>query len=396
MVVELHLLQNFSPSCLNRDDTNAPKDCEFGGVRRARISSQCLKRAIRWSPEFAGLPQARVGVRTKRLTEALFAQLSLRNCADPPATDVAAAVLTALVGQLGAQGRTRALIHVGHDELARVADLIAGHWDDLVAAAALEAPPPDSRRHKSPLQKLAAEVAGSFTPGSVAPDIALFGRMVAENAHLNVDAACQVAHALSTHRVVMELDFFTAADDLRLREQPGAEMMGTVEFSSACFYRYAVVSLEQLLRNLGDDAELTALTVEGFLAASVAAIPSGRQSTMAAHNPPSLVLAVVRAWGPPWSLANAFESPVRVGEAERYGTGGRLAQQSSLVGQSLAALDRYWGRLARMYGEDTVVARPASWLDEADVEFLNDQRLPQVAQVLEVVGEAVRTHLGRR
>ncbi|MEI6502981.1 MAG: type I-E CRISPR-associated protein Cas7/Cse4/CasC, partial [Armatimonadota bacterium] len=381
MVVELHLLQNFSPSCLNRDDTNAPKDCEFGGVRRARLSSQCLKRAIRWSPEFASLPQARVGVRTKRLTEALCAQLSLRNCADPPVTDVAAAVLTALVGQLGSQGRTRALIHLGHDELARVADLIAGRWDDLVAAAALEALPAlrtayaDSRRHKSALQKLAAEVAGSFTPGSVAPDIALFGRMVAENANLNVDAACQVAHALSTHRVVMELDFFTAADDLRLREQPGAEMMGTVEFSSACFYRYAVVSLEQLLRNLGDDAELTALTVEGFLAASVAAIPSGRQSTMAAHNPPSLVLAVVRAWGPPWSLANAFESPVRVVEAERFG-GGRPAPHSSLVGQSLTALDRYWGQLARMYGEDTVVARPASWLEDADVEFLNDQRLP--------------------
>lgn len=395
MVVELHLLQNFSPSCLNRDDTNAPKDCEFGGVRRARISSQCLKRAIRWSAEFAQTPKARVGVRTKRLTEALCAQLCLRNCADPAATEVAAALLTVLVGQLGPQGRTRALVHLGHDELAQMADLIASRWEALVEAAATAAPSTDSRRHKTALQKLATEVAAGFTPGSVAPDIALFGRMVAENAHLKVDAACQVAHAISTHRAVMEMDFFTAADDLRPREQPGAEMMGTVEFSSACFYRYAVVSLAQLLRNLGDDVDLAALTVEGFLAASVAALPSGRQTTMAAHNPPSLVLAVVRAWGPPWSLANAFESPVRVGEGECRSSFGPATSQSSLVGQSLTALDRYWGRLARMYGEAAVVARPAAWLEEADVEFLSDQRLPQVAQVLEVVGEAVRSHLGR-
>ena len=347
MVVELHLLQNFAPSCLNRDDTNTPKDCEFGGVRRAQISSQCLKRAIRWHPEFASISGVRYGVRTRRLVERLQSELAAEGYAGECAEQIAAAVVESIIGQLATDHRTRALVYVGEDEITRLRDLAANRWRELSAAAAQGQMDP---RHRRALQKHRTSSASRFTPGTRSPDIALFGRMVAkENANLNLEAACQIAHAISTHRVTMEMDFFTAVDDLRPSDCPGAEMMGAVEFNSACFYRYSLVSIPQLLRNLDDDVNLAAEVLEGFLRASIAAIPSGKQHSMAASNPPSLVLAVVRKSGMPWSLVNAFENPVWVSDHDRRG----------LVRKSLAALDQYWGRLARMYGEQGVLARPA-------------------------------------
>lgn len=68
-LVELHFLQSFPPSCINRDGNNSPKDCTFGDVRRARISSQCLKRAIRQADSFAETVGEAVGTRSKRMRE---------------------------------------------------------------------------------------------------------------------------------------------------------------------------------------------------------------------------------------------------------------------------------------------------------------------------------------
>nr|WP_240030536.1 type I-E CRISPR-associated protein Cas7/Cse4/CasC [Thermus scotoductus] len=76
-------------------------------------------------------------------------------------------------------------------------------------------------------------------------DLALFGRMLADRPELGVDAAAQVAHALSTHKVDREFDFYTAVDDLNPKEETGAGMMGDVEFYSATLYRYALVDLEK-------------------------------------------------------------------------------------------------------------------------------------------------------
>ena len=81
-------------------------------------------------------------------------------------------------------------------------------------------------------------------------DVALFGRMLAVMPEKNQNAACQVAHAISTHAVEREFDFYTAVDDLKPEDTAGADMMGTVEFNSACFYRYAVVDWEKLVDNL--------------------------------------------------------------------------------------------------------------------------------------------------
>jgi len=128
MIVETHLLQNFAPSCLNRDDTNSPKDCEFGGFRRARISSQCIKRAIRHHPVFAETLGRGIGVRTKLLAEAVAVRLAQGGREPDGARAIALAVVEALMGKMKAD-KTSVLIYLGDDETGRIADAIEEHWD---------------------------------------------------------------------------------------------------------------------------------------------------------------------------------------------------------------------------------------------------------------------------
>jgi CRISPR system Cascade subunit CasC len=168
--------------------------------------------------------------------------------------------------------------------------------------------------------------------------LALFGRMLADLPESNVDAACQVAHAISTHKVGVEFDFYTAVDDLLPTGETGAGMMGTVEFNSACFYRYANIDVKQLTKNLGDDAELTQATIEAFIRSMIHAIPTGKQNSMGAQNLPSFVLAVVRPSGF-WSLANAFVNPIK---------------SANIVNDSITKLDEYWGQLETMYGKEGI------------------------------------------
>jgi CRISPR system Cascade subunit CasC len=391
MFVELHILQSFPPSCLNRDDTHSPKDCEFGGHRRARISSQCLKRAIRWHPEFAVCLGANLGMRTRRLAERLAAELQAAGHEAKACEAVARALVDRIFSQLGPDGRTRALIFVGSDELERLRDLALAHWEEIAATiSGIEespaSPPGAARRSRraNPAQAALSGILRDYHPGTHSADIALFGRMVAENSHLNIEAACQVAHALSTHRVSMEMDFFTALDDLKPAEQMGADLMGTLEFSSACYYRYSVISLSQLQHNLGGDCEATLEVLEAFLRASIAAIPAGRTHSTAPLSPPSLILAVVREAGSPWSLVNAFESPVWV--AERDGRG--------LVDKSIEALDRYWLMVADMYGEEGIRARPACWLGDALCPQLRSERATGVGPLITAAVEAAEDMLG--
>jgi CRISPR system Cascade subunit CasC len=195
--------------------------------------------------------------------------------------------------------------------------------------------------------------------GGKAADLALFGRMIADLPDRNVDGSCQVAHALSTNTVNVEFDFYTAVDDLKPEDTAGADMLGTVEFNSACYYRYANVDVAQLCRNLDGDEELAQRTLEAFLRASITAVPTGKQNSMAAQNPPSLVFTVVRRAGL-WSLANAFVKPIRLG------------QDDNLVQRSIQELDTYWGWVAKMYGEGQIVGK---W-----VCALEDDRLTNLAR----------------
>lgn len=377
MYIELHLIQNFAPANLNRDDTNNPKDCEFGGVRRARISSQCIKRAIRNAPIFAETTEMEVGQRTKRVIKRLRDILvppEKPEAAIKPASEVDAilpAFVTAFLSKLDSKSekddlRTAVLLYLSEAEIEGISNKLLENWGELA----------DEKKRSAAVDRLAKELVKEYKGRTSAPDIALFGRMLAEKPELNLDAACQVAHALSTHRVTMEMDFYTAVDDLNPDDTAGASMMGFTGYNSACFYRYARLDWGQLLANLGGDKELAQKTMKGFLRATVQAVPTGKQNGFAAQNPPSFLLAVVRAGGAGWSLANAFEKPVRA------------VRDSGLVAPSVKALDGYWGRLTAIYGMKSIKATAALALDD-DLE-LSALKSAQVNDVEAWVGAILK------
>jgi CRISPR system Cascade subunit CasC len=379
MRIEIHLLQNFAPSNLNRDDTGSPKDAEFGGYRRARISSQCQKRAVRnYFEKHALIPAANRAVRTKRLLEHVRSRL------EKPGRDEAAinrAITTALAAgglKLAEKNLTQYLLFLGESEIARFVGVVDEHFDSL----AKEAPAaPGEAAKKKPARKEKAEAKGAapekvqkavpaLLDGGKAADIVLFGRMLADLPDKNVDAACQVAHAISTNKIhSMEMDYYTAVDDIN-NDNPGADMIGTVEFNSACFYRYASLDIDELVGGYRDDkktrpfglqgdAELAQTALTAFLKAFVHAIPTGKQNSFAAHNKPSLVFAIVRD-GPPVSLANAFVKPVNPRGDE------------SLIEKSIEALDDYYGRLVGMYGDGGRKASAVCQLDGVKLKHLKD------------------------
>lgn len=391
MLVELHLIQNFAPSNLNRDDTGSPKDCEFGGYRRARISSQCLKRAIRTAfKDEKLLPAAHLAQRTKRVLDALAERLKARGKGEVEARAVAEALFKGLGLTVDAAGKTQYLLFLGEAEIAAAAELCLAHWDRLQPLVAASVAPAEGQAAtrgrgsardakkdaRATVPKEIADALRARLDGGRAADLALFGRMLADLPERNVDAASQVAHAFSTNKVSTEFDFYTAVDDRRPEDTAGADMLGTVEFNSACFYRYSNVDLDQLTRNLGDDTELADRTLEAFIRAAVSAIPTGKQNSMAAQNQPSFIMAVVRERGL-WSLANAFVKPVRP------------AGDTDLVQRSIGELDTYWGKLAAMYGEGGIRGKWVATLEDGMVARLADARAAGVDDLVAGVLAAV-------
>ena len=177
------------------------------------------------------------------------------------------------------------------------------------------------------------------------PDIALNGRMteVAKNSlfsdlNFTVEAALSAGHALSTHAVVNEVDYFTAADDIP-GQDAGAAHVNEALFNSACFYKHFVIDFEQLRENLGGDTDLACTTVRSFLDAAAKAHPSGKQHSFAAFNPPEGILVEVKSkTATPVSYANAFADPVPEGS------------QPGLIRDSIDRLGQYVGDLVEGYG----------------------------------------------
>ena len=373
MFIELHMIQNFVPSNLNRDDTNNPKDCEFGGYRRARISSQSLKRAIRFEPVFAETTQAAVGERSKWMTRPIKQALVDAGKDEETAVAVATAFVNTYAGKMDKKSpeKTSVLIYFSQKEIEMIANRLLADWDTAVAVAQ------DGKSDAALVKQLVKETQNR----TGAPDIALFGRMLAEKPELNIDAACQVAHAISTHRITMEMDFYTAVDDLQTIEQDegaGAGMMGFTAYNSACFYRYARLDWKQLVKNLDGDTALAQRTVEGFLRAAIDAIPSGKQNSFAAQNPTSLAVAVVREDGKSWNLANAFEKPVRSG------------RETGLIEPSIRALDTFWDNLTRAR-DDAVCKTVAVYTDQYQdtLDRLQPYLQPNLSGWVNAVNEAL-------
>lgn len=375
MKIEIHLLQNFAPSNLNRDDTGAPKDCELGGWRRARISSQCQKRAVREAFRLQGLTEATaLGARTKRLAEKVADSLLKKQGKkeDDASRDTELELACFLLESLGLgfeRGgddsdalKSEYLLFLPQRHVDALVNLIDGHRDTLIAQARgtlsggkKSAPSKEQKKkNRARLPKdLQKEFETILKDASNAPDLALFGRMIADKPDWNLDASCQVAHAISTNRVQMDFDFFTAVDDFKPGDTAGSDMMGTVQFNSSCFYRYAVLDVGALRENLGAEANEAQAqvksVVEAFLRAFVSAIPTGKQNSMAAHNFPSYALAIVRERGQSISLTNAFLKPARP-----------RGEVVDLVDDSVAKLESYFSRMREPLGGDVVAV---CWAD---------------------------------
>ena len=351
-IIEIHTLQNFAPSNLNRDDTGAPKDALFGGTRRARVSSQCIKRAVR--QHFTSLVAKNalasedVAVRTKRVLDALTKALVVKGRPEADASEKVRLALAAMELTVKEDGKSEYLLFLGQREISSIANVIDEKWDSIVAANTV----PTEGKKPGKAKKLAAQNADpelkkaldKIFNGGKAVDVALFGRMLADMPEKNQNAACQVAHAISTHSVEREFDFYTAVDDLKPEDSAGADMMGTVEFNSACFYHYAVVDWDKLVANLQDDTELANKGLRAFLEGFVVAEPTGKQNTFAAHNPPEFVAVSVRRNAAPRNLANAFETAIRVKKDESLTrrSAEELARKAKVLQSAFGGEEKTW------------------------------------------------------
>lgn len=337
MKLEIHLLQSFPPANLNRDENGMPKSSQFGGKPRARISSQCQKRATRLHYHGqAGLDAQHTAHRSRAWLPGMIEALKSRGISDEMADPIARLVLTVLGAKFDGESiESKTILFLGQTEVDALAALVQENLAEIEAGLEGKAKALPKTIEKG-IEKLLIQQA---KPG----DVALFGRMMASLPTLNVDASVQVAHALSVGALQQEFDFFTAVDDLHASADPGADHMGETGFNSACFYRYACLDTAQLERNLGAHADQAVHIARAFAEAFVKAVPSGHQNGFAAHTLPALVLMVARN-GQPFSLVDAFEQAVRATEGR------------SVLEQAVRRLDAHWAEVQTMYGSGDVAA----------------------------------------
>jgi CRISPR system Cascade subunit CasC len=334
-IVDIHVIQTVPPSNINRDDTGSPKTATYGGKRRARVSSQAWKRATRDAFDSV-LDSSELGVRTKRVVELLTEQITKQ---DPGLGEQAAELAKTTLEAAGiklkparkkdAPDESGYLLFLSNAQVTALAELAvsAAHaaGDGAVTVEKKDAKARADQKHSV--------------------DVALFGRMVADDTDLNVDAAAQVAHALSVHEVSNEYDYYTAVDDHKradAEEDAGAGMIGTVEFNSSTLYRYATLDVDRLRDNLGDD-KATRRAVEAFVRAFVTSMPTGKQNTFANRTLPDAVLVLARETQP-INFVGAFENAIADGE-----NGGR-------IGASVRRLVDHGREIHAAYDERPVAA----------------------------------------
>lgn len=321
--LQLHLLTAYPPANLNRDDTGRPKTCIFGGSQRLRISSQSLKRAWRTSDVFNDVVGDRRGIRTQRLGLEIRDYL-LRERMAPEAATAAARAIVDVFGKVKPETDqnatfTEQLVFIAPEERKRALALA----DQVLAG-----------------KKVEPSAADVLVQADGAADIAMFGRMLADDPAYNREAAVQVAHALSTHRVIVEDDYYVAVDDLKdaaAREDAGTSFIGVQEFAAGLFYLYACVDTALLERNLAGDKGLAADAIEALVRAATQVGPRGKQASFASRARASFVLAECGTQQPR-SLAAAFLKPVDAGA------------DGDLARDSVAALARFRADLDAAYG----------------------------------------------
>ncbi|WPJ95661.1 type I-E CRISPR-associated protein Cas7/Cse4/CasC [Coraliomargarita algicola] len=315
-LIELHILQSFPVSCLNRDDVGSPKSAVFGGVPRARISSQCLKRASRVLAQTTW-PEAKfTGIRTRFINERFIEALLAAGLPEKEAKDKAKE-LCEVYGTIDPKNefKIKTPLFISPNEIETVANLIK-----------------EGKKPKAASQKASP---------SDSADICLFGRMIANDPTINVEGAGMFSHALSTHKTNNEVDFFSAVGDHRKdAEDAGADHIGSLEFNSATYYRYIAINLDLLeapshLGGLSSDERKAIL--RAFIQSSLTSVPNARKNSMNAGTLPHEVLGIRKDKGQPLQLINAFEEPVK-------NTGKGFASTSlEKMKEHLSSIEKVWG-----------------------------------------------------
>ena len=306
--IQFHLLVSYPPSNPNRDELGQPKTAIMGGTQRSRISSQSLKRAWRTSEiwEKEGL---KIGTRTRELflpKEHGFYNELLEKHGGKKAEAYTKTILsvfakTATVKQkaeapidekfVGKEIVTEQPIHFSDTEIEKIKSLIA-HLD--------------KKPTKEELENLLDE-----NPRDI--DLAMFGRMIAKRPDANVEAAVQVAHAISINKVEIEDDFFTAVDDLN---KHGSAHMGEQEFVSAIYYLYLCIDTKLLLKNLANNEEQARESLKVLAKAAAMVAPTGKQNSYANRAQAFYILAEKGA-AQPRNLSLAFLKAMPADDPEK-------------------------------------------------------------------------------
>lgn len=358
MLIQIHMLQNYAPANLNRDQSGAPKDATFGGYQRGRISSQCLKRSMRRSDIFreAFEEDGLLADRTLLLPREVDKELQELG-ADPKARQIIVERLQEFGKKEGRSKKKeededetpkmKILIYLTPTETKEVSNLL---WELY-----------QEKGHKGFSGMKIKDIEKAImhtTPRSV--DIAMFGRMTTSIAFQNVEASVQVAHALSANTLKREYDFFTAVDDLT--GEAGAGFLGDTEFNSSTYYKYFNIQWKELVDNLGEDQEMARKAVSVLLEAATFAQPSGKQNSFAAHNLPDFILIEVTPKNIPVSYANAFIRPANA------------LEHQSLTQNAIMKLDKYAGKLRAAYTLDGKRA----YMTVEDASFDDAEALPSL------------------
>jgi len=376
MLIQFHLLQNYSPSNLNRDDTGSPKDAIFGGVLRGRISSQCLKRSMRLSAIFEDAFKAEglLGERTKQLPLIIRQELVALGASDEEVNAIIERVPE--IGRESKKKTKEEAKEVQSEEtdggVEEESEAAVGETAQLIFIDRKTEAHPLAEKLLQVYRKLGmkkwgqtkipdiTKELGERLPRSV--DISMFGRMTTSQAFKNVQASVQVAHALSANALKQEFDYYTAMDDLKPESEPGADMIGDVEFNSCTYYKYLNVHWDELVKNLGGDMAIARRAVLALLRAAAMAHPSGKQNSFGAFNLPDFVLVEVSDRNLPVSYANAFLKPVS-GFSDK-----------SLMANAVEKMSGYVERLSKVYNLDPKRA----YLTVDNLPFLKLQAQPSL------------------
>ncbi|MCG3884487.1 type I-E CRISPR-associated protein Cas7/Cse4/CasC [Photobacterium leiognathi] len=321
--IEFHILQSFPATCLNRDDVGAPKTANIGGVPRARVPSQCWKREVRKELHDFGI---QLGLRTKKIASILKSKCIKLGANEEKAKECADHIAK-IIGD-------ETLLFISKTEaraFAKYAQALDFDYD---------------RIKLKDLSKIAKR---NLNPAEDALDIALFGRMVAKVSEMDIQAAASFNHAISTHAVSNEIDFFTAIDDLKTEK--GSAHMGSIEFNSATYYRYVSLDLGQLAQSFGSedmkaDPDQLKTAIDAFVKALYLAIPPARQATQSGACHWDFAKVLVRKGQ---RLQVSFEKPV-TSSGEGYllpsieALKSHISQKESMIGSLFNKLGDYeWG-----------------------------------------------------